>query len=192
MNPFAAIAVKTIGAGTAAALISLGIAGGLAQAASPNPTPSSSAAAPAKSDPHKDRRAIRLAVVESEADVLHITPAQLHEDLKKGQKVLIRYMNEGLQIHPMHLHGLAQEVVALDGHLLAHPYVQHTVMLAPGQRDHAGPGRQGPGSDLEGPHLVLEWHPPQSLDDARQVTASSPPRERTLAAARVLFAFVPT
>ena len=87
MNSFAAIAVKTIGAGTAAALISLGIAGGLAQAASPNPTPSSSAAAPAKSDPHKDRRAIRLALVESEADVLHITPAQLHEDLKKGQKV---------------------------------------------------------------------------------------------------------
>ena len=31
-----------------------------------------------------------------------------------------------------------------------------------------------------------------SLEDARQVTASSPPRERTLAAARVLFAFVPT
>ena len=54
--------------------------------------------------------------------------------VKKGQKVLIRYMNEGLQIHPMHLHGLAQEVVALDGHLLAHPYVQDTVMVAPGQR----------------------------------------------------------
>jgi uncharacterized protein YaiL (DUF2058 family) len=87
MNPFAAIAVKTIGAGTAAALISLGIAGGLAQAASPNPTPSSSAAAPAKSDAHKDRRAIRLAILESEADILHLTPAQLREDLRQGQKV---------------------------------------------------------------------------------------------------------
>src|ERR1700737_1173220 len=87
MNPFAAIAVKTIGAGPAAALISLGIAGGLAQAASPTPTPSSSAAAPTKSDAHKDRRAIRPAIVESEADVLHLTPAQLREDLRQGQKV---------------------------------------------------------------------------------------------------------
>jgi FtsP/CotA-like multicopper oxidase with cupredoxin domain len=33
---------------------------------------------------------------------------------KKGQTVLVRYMNEGLQIHPMHLHGLAQEIIALD------------------------------------------------------------------------------
>jgi manganese oxidase len=54
--------------------------------------------------------------------------------VKHGQTVLIRYMNEGLQIHPMHLHGLAQEVIALDGHLLAQPYFQDTVMVAPGQR----------------------------------------------------------
>jgi FtsP/CotA-like multicopper oxidase with cupredoxin domain len=54
--------------------------------------------------------------------------------VKRGQTVLIRYMNEGLQIHPMHLHGLAQEVIALDGHLLAQPYTQDTVMVAPGQR----------------------------------------------------------
>ena len=53
---------------------------------------------------------------------------------RKGQKVLVRYMNEGLQIHPMHLHGLAQEVIALDGHLLPQPYFQDTVMVAPGQR----------------------------------------------------------
>jgi hypothetical protein len=88
MNPLAALAVKTIGAGTAAALISLGVAGGLAQAASPSPKPTpASATTPAKPDPHKDRRAIALAVFESEADVLHITPAQLREDLKQGQKV---------------------------------------------------------------------------------------------------------
>src|SRR5438445_9176564 len=90
MNPFAALAVKTIGGGTAAALLSLGVAGGLAQAASPTPTPSPTPAAsanPTKPDPHKDRRAIRLAVFEAEADVLHLSPAQLREDLKKGQKV---------------------------------------------------------------------------------------------------------
>jgi manganese oxidase len=53
---------------------------------------------------------------------------------KKGQKILVRYMNEGLQIHPMHLHGMPQEVIALDGHLLPQPYFQDTVMVAPGQR----------------------------------------------------------
>ncbi len=44
MNPFAALAVKAIGGGTAAALLSLGVAGGLAQAASPNPSPTRIAA----------------------------------------------------------------------------------------------------------------------------------------------------
>ena len=88
MNPLATIAVKTIGAGTAAALLSLGVAGGLAQAASPRPKPTPPAATkPTKPDPHKDRRAISVAVFESEADVLHITPAQLREDLRQGQKV---------------------------------------------------------------------------------------------------------
>ena len=88
MKPFAALAVKTFGAGTAAALISLGVAGGLAQAASPTPNPSPAASAnPTKPDPNKDRRVIFAAVFESEADVLHITPAQLREDLRQGQKV---------------------------------------------------------------------------------------------------------
>jgi hypothetical protein len=88
MNPLAAIALKTMGAGTAAALISLGAAGVLAQAAPPTPKPTPAAATnPTRPDPHKDRRAIALAVFESEADVLHITPAQLRKDLRQGQKV---------------------------------------------------------------------------------------------------------
>jgi hypothetical protein len=85
MNPFASLAVKMVGGGATAALLSLGIAGGLAQAASPNPAPSPSTST--KPVDHPDRRAIRLAVFESEADVLQITPKQLREDLRKGQKV---------------------------------------------------------------------------------------------------------
>ena len=86
MHPLAGIAVKTIGGGTAAALLSLGVAGSLAQAASsPNPTPST-ATKPAKHD-HPDRRAVALAIFESEADILHLTPAQLRDDLRQGQKV---------------------------------------------------------------------------------------------------------
>jgi FtsP/CotA-like multicopper oxidase with cupredoxin domain len=53
---------------------------------------------------------------------------------KLGQTVRVRYMNEGLLIHPMHLHGLAQRVIAVDGHVLKDPYEADTVMVAPGQR----------------------------------------------------------
>jgi len=88
MNPFPALAVKTIGAGTAAALLSLGVAAGLAQAASPSPNPSAAASAKgAKHDARTDRRLIVVAVIEAEADVLHITPGQLRDDLKHGQTV---------------------------------------------------------------------------------------------------------
>ena len=52
----------------------------------------------------------------------------------EGDLIRIRYMNEGLQIHPMHLHGMPQEVVALDGHILVRPYTMDTVLVAPGQR----------------------------------------------------------
>jgi FtsP/CotA-like multicopper oxidase with cupredoxin domain len=53
---------------------------------------------------------------------------------KRGDTVRIRYMNEGLQIHPMHLHGMPQKVIAIDGHLLKQPYDLDTVLVAPGQR----------------------------------------------------------
>jgi len=83
MTPFAAVAVKTVGAAGAAALLSLGLATGLVQAAS-NPTPSPSASAKA---PATDRRVIARAVFESEADVLGIAPKTVRADLRKGQKV---------------------------------------------------------------------------------------------------------
>ena len=53
---------------------------------------------------------------------------------EEGQVVRIRYMNEGLQIHPMHLHGLSQRVIAKDGHLLERTYMADTVLVAPGER----------------------------------------------------------
>jgi FtsP/CotA-like multicopper oxidase with cupredoxin domain len=53
---------------------------------------------------------------------------------KLGQVVRVRYMNEGLQIHPMHLHGIPQLVIAKDGFLLADPHYEDTVLVAPGER----------------------------------------------------------
>jgi manganese oxidase len=54
--------------------------------------------------------------------------------VKKGQKVRIRYMNEGLQIHPMHLHGIPQKVITKDGYPLPQPHMEDTVLIAPGER----------------------------------------------------------
>ena len=51
-----------------------------------------------------------------------------------GEWVELNYFNEGLQIHPMHLHGLPQLVIAEDGYPLASPYTVDTIAVAPGQR----------------------------------------------------------
>lgn len=53
---------------------------------------------------------------------------------KKGERIMVRYMNEGLMIHPMHLHGMKQIVIAQDGWLLPQPYNCDTLNIAPGQR----------------------------------------------------------
>jgi len=51
-----------------------------------------------------------------------------------GDWVEINYFNEGLQIHPMHLHGLPQLVIGEDGYPLPNPYTVDTLLIAPGQR----------------------------------------------------------
>jgi FtsP/CotA-like multicopper oxidase with cupredoxin domain len=51
-----------------------------------------------------------------------------------GDKIRIRYMNEGLMIHPMHLHGMPQLVIAKDGWPLPVPYYCDTLNVAPGER----------------------------------------------------------
>ena len=81
MNPLAVGAVKFMGGGVAAALLSLGVAGTLADAATPSPNPSAAA------DSKADRKLVRQAVLEAEADALGIPEGTLISDLKKGQKV---------------------------------------------------------------------------------------------------------
>jgi FtsP/CotA-like multicopper oxidase with cupredoxin domain len=51
-----------------------------------------------------------------------------------GETVEIHYINEGQQIHPMHLHGVPQLVIAKDGFALPNPYMADTVLVAPGER----------------------------------------------------------
>jgi manganese oxidase len=53
---------------------------------------------------------------------------------EQGEWLAIDYFNEGLQIHPMHLHGMDQLVVSKDGHALENPYLVDTLNVAPGER----------------------------------------------------------
>jgi uncharacterized cupredoxin-like copper-binding protein len=53
---------------------------------------------------------------------------------KQGDWVEVHYLNEGTQIHPMHLHGMPQMVIAKDGYPVATPQQEDTVTVAPGER----------------------------------------------------------
>ena len=61
-------------------------------------------------------------------------PATQPLTAKLGQRVLVRFLNEGQMIHPMHLHGMPMQVVAEDGFVLANPYMRDTVQVDPGGR----------------------------------------------------------
>jgi FtsP/CotA-like multicopper oxidase with cupredoxin domain len=53
---------------------------------------------------------------------------------KLGQRVRIRFMNEGMMIHPMHLHGMHMTVFAKDGWMQPAPWKCDTLNIAPGER----------------------------------------------------------
>ena len=53
---------------------------------------------------------------------------------KLGQKVRIRFMNEGMMIHPMHLHGMHMTVIDKDGWAQPMPWKCDTINVAPGER----------------------------------------------------------
>jgi len=52
----------------------------------------------------------------------------------QGEWIEVQYMNEGTAIHPMHLHGMGQLVIAKDGFPLVNPQEEDTVTVAPGER----------------------------------------------------------
>lgn len=51
-----------------------------------------------------------------------------------GQTVRVRFMNEGMMIHPMHLHGMHMTVIAKDGWDQPAPWKCDTLNVAPGER----------------------------------------------------------
>lgn len=53
---------------------------------------------------------------------------------KRGQKLRVRFMNEGMMIHPMHLHGMHMTVIDKDGWPQPAPWKCDTLNIAPGER----------------------------------------------------------
>ncbi|MEP6905768.1 MAG: multicopper oxidase domain-containing protein [Gemmatimonadales bacterium] len=54
--------------------------------------------------------------------------------VKRGQKLRIRFMNEGMMIHPMHLHGMHMTIITRDGWPVPAPFRCDTLNVAPGER----------------------------------------------------------
>jgi len=61
-------------------------------------------------------------------------PATAPLTAKLGDWIEVHYMNEGMTVHPMHLHGLAQLVIAKDGYPVPQPYDADTILVGPGER----------------------------------------------------------
>jgi FtsP/CotA-like multicopper oxidase with cupredoxin domain len=65
----------------------------------------------------------------------HGFPATVPIVAKRGERVLIRYMNEGVMMHPWHTHGFRQRVVARDGAPLGSAeFFADTLGVNPGER----------------------------------------------------------
>jgi len=54
--------------------------------------------------------------------------------VRQGDRVRVRLINAGYQVHPMHLHGKRFTVIAKDGSPLPAPYQSDTVLVGPGER----------------------------------------------------------
>lgn len=61
-------------------------------------------------------------------------PATAPVQAKLGDWVEVNYINAGTMSHPMHLHGVAQTVIAKDGYPVPAPYQGDTIDVAPGER----------------------------------------------------------
>ncbi|MCE9623240.1 MAG: multicopper oxidase domain-containing protein [Actinomycetia bacterium] len=61
-------------------------------------------------------------------------PATEPYTLRVGQVMQVNYLNEGLLVHPMHLHQPSGWIIAKDGVPLDEPTPTDTVLIAPGER----------------------------------------------------------
>lgn len=83
--------------------------------------------------------------------------------IRRGKRLRIRFMNEGLLIHPMHLHGLPMRVFARDGYPLPAPFMCDTLNIAPGERWDAIVECNAPGTWAFHCHILSHAEGPQGM-----------------------------
>jgi manganese oxidase len=93
---------------------------------------------------------------------------------KVGERTMVRFMNEGLIIHPMHLHGHAFWVVAKDGAFLPQPYLADTLNIAPGERYDVIVESKYPGAWAFHCHILTHAESPQGLHGMTTVWVVQP------------------
>jgi FtsP/CotA-like multicopper oxidase with cupredoxin domain len=82
---------------------------------------------------------------------------------KLGERILIRYLNEGVMNHPMHLHGMPQQVFAKDGYPVNPPQFCDTVDVAPGNRYDVIVEATEPGSWIFHCHVLTHAEGPEGM-----------------------------
>jgi manganese oxidase len=93
---------------------------------------------------------------------------------KVGEKTLVRFLNEGLIIHPMHLHGHPMMVVAKDGNFLPAPQMVDTLNIAPGERYDVIVESKYPGAWAFHCHILTHAESPQGLHGMTTVWVVQP------------------
>jgi FtsP/CotA-like multicopper oxidase with cupredoxin domain len=90
-------------------------------------------------------------------------PATRAYTAKLGERVRFRFMNEGMMVHPVHLHGLTFEVFARDGYLLPQPFLCDTLTVAPGERWDAIVVADNPGAWAFHCHILTHAESPHGM-----------------------------
>lgn len=93
---------------------------------------------------------------------------------KLGQQVRIRFMNEGVMIHPMHLHGLHMTIIDKDGWPLPAPFRCDTINVTPGERWDAIVGCSRPGAWALHCHILPHAENPSGMVTALMVMQGRP------------------
>lgn len=94
-------------------------------------------------------------------------PATAPIDVKKGQRVRIRWVNiSGESFHTMHTHGHYQRVIARDAQPVTYHDVEDTVLVGPGQRvDVIVDANQKPGNWLVHCHVIDHTEDDKGMPD---------------------------
>lgn len=81
----------------------------------------------------------------------------------RGERLRFRFMNEGVMVHPIHIHGLTMEVFARDGYPLPQPFRCDTITVAPGERWDAIIVADNPGVWAFHCHILTHAESPQGM-----------------------------